>query len=102
MVQGTAAEWALSWMAALRLRLARFAPVPVEYAAGPSGPVFSRRAHLAFFLHDEVIVHAPADQAEAAAAAIRESAQAAGRLLFPGSPIDFPLDLEISERSAQK
>ena len=101
-VQGTAAEWALSWMAALRLRLARFTPVPVEHAAGPSGPVFSRRAHLAFFLHDEVIVHAPADQAEAAAAAIRESAQAAGRLLFPGSPIDFPLDLEISERSAQK
>lgn len=101
-VQGTAAEWALSWMAALRLRLARFAPVADEHVAGPSGPVFSRRAHLAFFLHDEVIVHAPAEQAEAAATAIRESADAAGRLLFPGSPIDFPLDLSISERSAEK
>src|SRR5699024_530557 len=101
-VQGTAAEWALSWMAALRLRLARCAPVAEPAAATPSGPVFSRRAHLAFFLHDEVIVHAPAEQAEAAAAAIRDSADAAGRLLFPGSPIDFPLDLVISERSAQK
>lgn len=100
-VQGTAAEWALSWMAALRLRLARFVPVPQQHAAAPSGPVFSRRAHLAFFLHDEVIVHAPAEQAAAAADAIRESADAAGRLLFPGSPIDFPLDLRISERSAE-
>ncbi|WP_394214647.1 bifunctional 3'-5' exonuclease/DNA polymerase [Brachybacterium vulturis] len=101
-VQGTAAEWALSWMAALRLRLARFAEVPESAAAVASGPVFSRRAHLAFFLHDEVIVHAPAEQAEAAATAIREAADAAGRLLFPGSAIDFPLDLEISERSAEK
>ena len=101
-VQGTAAEWALSWMAALRLRLAAFSEVAAEERAEPSGPVFSRRAHLAFFLHDEVIVHAPAAQAEAAAAAIRESADAAGRLLFPGSPIDFPLDLAITERSAEK
>ncbi|ATG52157.1 bifunctional 3'-5' exonuclease/DNA polymerase [Brachybacterium vulturis] len=101
-VQGTAAEWALSWMAALRLQLARFEEVPETVAAAASGPVFSRRAHLAFFLHDEVIVHAPAEQAEAAATAIREAADAAGRLLFPGSAIDFPLDLKISERSAQK
>lgn len=101
-VQGTAAEWALSWMAALRLTLARFEEVPESAAAIPSGPVFSRRAHLAFFLHDEVIVHAPAEQAEAAAAAITQAADAAGRLLFPGSPIDFPLDLSISERSAEK
>ncbi|MDN6302828.1 MAG: bifunctional 3'-5' exonuclease/DNA polymerase, partial [Brachybacterium sp.] len=101
-VQGTAAEWALSWMAALRLRLSRFEAVPPAQTAAPSGPVFSRRAHLAFFLHDEVIVHAPAEPAEAGASAIRDSADATGRLLFPGSPIDFPLDLEISQRSAEK
>ena len=101
-VQGTAAEWALSWMAALRLRLAQLPEVASDERADASGPVFSRRAHLAFFLHDEVIVHAPAAQAEAAAAAIRESADAAGHLLFPGSPIDFPLDLAITERSAEK
>jgi DNA polymerase I len=101
-VQGTAAEWALSWMAALRLSLAALPDVAESQAAGPSGPVFSRRAHLAFFLHDEVIVHAPAEQAEAAAEAVRDSAIAAGRLLFPGSPIDFPLDLTIGERSSEK
>ena len=101
-VQGTAAEWALSWLAALRLALARFEPVATEAAAQASGPVFSRRAHLAFFLHDEVIVHAPAHQADAAATAIREAADAAGRLLFPGSPVDFPLDLTITERSPAK
>ncbi|WP_276547932.1 bifunctional 3'-5' exonuclease/DNA polymerase [Brachybacterium muris] len=101
-VQGTAAEWALSWMAALRLALAGFDEVPVEDAAHASGPTFSRRAHLAFFLHDEVIVHAPASQAEAAAQAVRDAADAAGRLLFPGSPVDFPLDLEITERSPAK
>jgi DNA polymerase-1 len=44
--------------------------------------VFSSRAHLVFFLHDEVIVHAPAEQAEEAAAAIREAAASTGRLLF--------------------
>lgn len=101
-VQGTAAEWALAWMALLRLELAAFTPVPESDAASASGPVFSRRAHLAFFLHDEVIVHAPAAQAEAAATAIRGAAEAAGRLLFPGSAVDFPLDLEIAERSAEK
>src|SRR5699024_5806348 len=100
-VQGTAAEWALSWMAALRLALARFEEIPESSAAHSSGRVFARRAHLAFFLHDEVIVHAPAEQAEAAAHAIRRTADAAGRLLFPGSTIDFPLDLQISERSAE-
>ena len=100
-VQGTAAEWALSWMAALRLALAGFPTVADADAAAPSGPVFARRAHLAFFLHDEVIVHAPAEQAEAAAEAIRRTADAAGRLLFPGSAVEFPLDLGVSERSAE-
>ncbi|WP_193104452.1 bifunctional 3'-5' exonuclease/DNA polymerase [Brachybacterium sp. FME24] len=101
-VQGTAAEWALSWLAALRLALAGFDPVPGTDAAHASGPVFARRAHLAFFLHDEVIVHAPAAQADAAADAIRAAAEAAGSLLFPGSPVDFPLDLTITERSPAK
>lgn len=101
-VQGTAAEWALSWMAGLRLALATFEEVPEPSSAPASGRVFARRAHLAFFLHDEVIVHAPAEQAEAAAEAIREAADAAGRLLFPGSTVDLPLDLQISERSTEK
>lgn len=100
-VQGTAAEWALAWMALLRQELAAFEPVAPELAASGSGPLFSRRAHLAFFLHDEVIVHAPLYQAEAAAAAIRDAADQAGRLLFPGTGVDFPLDLAIRERAVK-
>lgn len=100
-VQGTAAEWALAWMADLRGRLARIPPVGAGDAAPRSGPLFATRPHLALFLHDEVMIHAPAEHAEAVAEAVREAAAAAGRLLFGDFPIDFPLELRISE-SAQK
>jgi DNA polymerase-1 len=49
-VQGTGAEWALCWLADLRNRLWRLS------AGGP----LENRAHLVFFLHDEVLVHTPA------------------------------------------
>ncbi|TNM56863.1 bifunctional 3'-5' exonuclease/DNA polymerase [Brevibacterium sediminis] len=98
-VQGTAAEWALAWLADLRLRLARLPEIEDTSEAAASGPVFSRRAHLVFFLHDEVIVHAPTEQAEEAAEAIRAAAASAGRLLFGDAPVDFPLDLSIGERA---
>ncbi len=101
-VQGTAAEWALAWLADLRLRLAAMEPPADTAPARASGPVFERRPHLVFFLHDEVIVHAPQRQAEAAAAAIRESADAAGRLLFGDAPVDFPLDVRIAERASKE
>ena len=98
-VQGTAAEWALCWLADLRQRLAEFDPVAESAAASASGAVFGRRPHLAFFLHDEVIVHAPLEHSEAVAVAVRESAAAAGRLLFGGAQVDFPLDLSVTERA---
>ena len=100
-VQGTAAEWALAWMADLRGRLAAMPPVAPPQAAPRSGPVFATRPHLAFFLHDEVMIHAPAERVDAVAAAVRDSAAAAGRLLFGDFPIDFPLELRIAE-SADK
>ena len=100
-VQGTAAEWALSWLADLRGRLDRMA-VPSDAAEAPrSGPVFARHPHLAFFLHDEVIVHTPAALAEEVAVAVQESAATAGRLLFGDFPVDFPLEVRIS-RTADK
>ncbi len=99
-VQGTAAEWALAWLADLRLRLSRL-PATTSAPASPSGPVFDSRAHLVFFLHDEVIVHSPLEQAEAAAEAIRAAAASAGRLLFGDAPVDFPLDLTIAERAVK-
>lgn len=94
-VQGTSAEWSLLWLAEIRHRLNALPAAP-RPATG-SGPVFSRRAHLAFFLHDEVIVHAPSELAEEAAHAVREAADAATRRLFPGFDIDIPLDLRIAE-----
>lgn len=94
-VQGTAAEWALLWLAEIRHRLLSLPESPV--AAEPSGPVFARRAHLAFFLHDEVIVHCPQEQAADVADAVRGAAEAATRRLFPGFPIDVPLDLHVSD-----
>src|SRR5699024_10535792 len=119
-VQGTAAEWALAWLADLRQRLARLPAIPTDgrptggapadgtptdgQSARPalaSAPEFSRRAHLVFFLHDEVIVHAPAEQADQAAEAIRAAAASAGRLLFGDAPVDFPLDLSIGERTSK-
>ncbi|MGO1255853.1 MAG: bifunctional 3'-5' exonuclease/DNA polymerase [Microbacterium gubbeenense] len=100
-VQGTAAEWALAWLADLRLRLARLPAIDPRSAAHASGPVFGRRAHIAFFLHDEVIVHAPEEQAEMVATALKESAAAAGRLLFGSFPIDFPLDVTTGNSAAK-
>ena len=94
-VQGTAAEWSLLWLAEIRHRLSAL-PAAARPATG-SGPVFADRAHLAFFLHDEVIVHAPAELAAEAARAVQESADAATRRLFPGFEIDIPLDLRIAE-----
>ncbi len=113
-VQGTAAEWALAWLAELRIRLSAFEAVPESNEPGSgfgradsvrapaSGPVFSSRPHLAFFLHDEVIVHTPAAHAEAVARAIEESAARAGALLFGEAPVDFRLDVRISERALKE
>ncbi len=100
-VQGTAAEWALAWLADLRMRLNALPPVEAPDAAPRSGPVFLTRPHLALFLHDEVIIHTPAVHAEAAAAAAREAADAATRLLFGEIPLDFPLDLRIASSAAK-
>ena len=88
-VQGTAAEWALCWMALLRLRLrALDGPVGTVAAPHPAG-----QPHLAFFLHDEVMVHTPADRAEEVAQIVEESAAEAGRLLFDGTPVEFRVSI---------
>ncbi|WP_308796370.1 bifunctional 3'-5' exonuclease/DNA polymerase [Agromyces silvae] len=93
-VQGTAAEWAVIWMAGLRRRLATIgADRPAAAPADASGPVFARVPHLVYFLHDEVIVHAPAEHADEVARAVHETAAEAGRLLFGDFPVDFPLEL---------
>ncbi|MEV1333834.1 bifunctional 3'-5' exonuclease/DNA polymerase [Micromonospora costi] len=76
-IQATAAEWASTLLATLR------------------GELAGTGAELVFFQHDEVIVHAPADQAEAVAAAVTRSGDRASALLFGDTPVRFPLDLSV-------
>ncbi|MFJ6547773.1 bifunctional 3'-5' exonuclease/DNA polymerase [Microbacterium sp. NPDC091676] len=97
-VQGTAAEWSLIWLAEIRHRLAQ---LPEVFGAAEASGPFAREPHLAFFLHDEVILHTPQEHAEAAAAAVREAAAVATTRLFGTFPIDVPLDLRIAD-SAEK
>jgi DNA polymerase-1 len=84
-VQGTGAEWALCWIADLRNRLWRL---------GGSGSV-DERPHLVFFLHDEVVVHAPIPLAEAVAQQATEAAATASALVFRELAIDFPLNISV-------
>jgi DNA polymerase-1 len=95
-VQGTGAEWALCWIADLRNRLWRL---------GGQGPVDKRpvdeRPHLVFFLHDEVVVHAPAQLADAVVAEVTAAAAAAGALLFRELPVDFPLNVSVVQSYAE-
>jgi DNA polymerase-1 len=77
-VQGTAAEWAAAVLAALRLRLLDLDPTGTE-------------AQLVFFQHDELVVHAADELADAVVDAILAAAKEASDLLFPGTPVRFPL-----------
>ncbi len=93
-VQGTAAEWALCWMGSLRRRL-------WELGGGDDAPAaLLDRPHLAFFLHDELMVHTPAEHADAVAEALRESAAEAGRLLFGAAPVEFAVSVAIADSYA--
>ncbi len=78
-VQGSAADWALLLLAALRRTCADMA------------------AELVFFQHDEVIVHCPEAEAETVVAAIRDAAELAGRLTFGTTPVRFPFTTAVVE-----
>jgi DNA polymerase-1 len=78
-IQATAAEWALVLLATLRTALE------------------GTRAELVLFVHDEVGVHCPAEEAEQVAEAVRTSAAKAGDLLFGATAVRFPLDVSIVE-----
>lgn len=84
-VQGTAAEWALCWMAGLRTRL---------QALAGAAPLTSS-AHLVFFLHDEIVVHCPEQQTERVVVLVREAAAEAGRLIFGDAPVEFPVTTAV-------
>jgi DNA polymerase-1 len=48
-----------------------------------------------FFLHDEVVVHAPTALADTVAEEAAAAAATAGRLLFRDLAIDFPLNISV-------
>ncbi|GAA4702710.1 DNA polymerase-1 [Promicromonospora umidemergens] len=99
-VQGTAAEWALCWIASIRRRLWALGELSTGSPPGLAPAPFDRRPHLVFFLHDEVVVHAPAALAEAVSHEVRAAADEAGRLLFGDFPVDFPLSVAVTESYA--
>lgn len=100
-VQGTAAEWALCWMGALRARLWELGHASRDEAADPgtadpgTADPIAAGPHLVFFLHDELVIHSPAGLAEEVAEAAREAAAEAGRMLFGDGPLTFPLTVAI-------
>jgi len=94
-VQGTAAEWALCWMAGLRGRLWQLGAVQSTRAR------LVDRPHLVFFLHDEVIVHTPAELADGVVAELRAAASEAGRLIFGAIPVDFPITTAVVDNYGQ-
>ncbi|GAB2648993.1 bifunctional 3'-5' exonuclease/DNA polymerase [Kribbella swartbergensis] len=71
-VQGSAADWALLLLAALRQSIAPM------------------KAELVFFQHDEVIVHCPTEEAPEVATAIQSAATRAATLTFGPTPTNFP------------
>ena len=75
-VQATAAEWALVWLALVRTGLAT-----VDGAG------------LVSFVHDEIVVQAPVESGAAITELMRQSADRAGRLLFGATGVRFPLDV---------
>jgi hypothetical protein len=76
-VQASAADWALVLLAALRRRLAG------------SG------SQLAFFQHDEVMVHCPQGDAERVTATVRDAAEESRRLVFGDTSVRFPLAVAV-------
>ncbi|MBW0274100.1 3'-5' exonuclease [Nocardia sp. MH4] len=78
-VQGSAADWALLVLAAIRQTIAQ---------AG-------LRAEMVFFQHDEVIVHCPEEESATIVAAIAAAADTAGRLAFGPTPVRFPFTTAV-------
>ncbi|MDB1089324.1 bifunctional 3'-5' exonuclease/DNA polymerase [Streptomyces sp. ACA25] len=79
-VQGSAADWALLMLAALRRSLT------------------GMRAELVFFQHDEVIVHCPETESATVAEAIAAAGDTAGDLTFGRTPVRFPFSTAVVKR----
>ncbi|MBB6170682.1 DNA polymerase-1 [Nocardiopsis mwathae] len=83
-IQATAAEWALVFMAAVRRHL-----TGLDTAHGVP--------QLVFFQHDELVLHVPRAIADSSVECLRAAADEARTLLFGATPVRFPLDIAVVE-----
>lgn len=85
-VQGTAAEWALCWMAQIRqkLRATTLFGKPLQ-------------SQLVYFLHDEIIIYGPEREAALCEQIVRDAAQAAGEVLFGHISVEFPVTIAVTD-----
>ena len=90
-VQGSAAEWALCWLAAVRRDLAAVA----------ASTTADQRPDLVYFLHDEIMVHTPAELADPVAEIVRAGAAEAGRLMFGDVGVEFAIELSVVQSYAE-
>jgi DNA polymerase-1 len=105
-VQASAADWAVVFLAGLRRRLS-ILTMPNAAPAGPaarpgSSPVAGLAAdggdgqpRLVFFQHDEVIVHCPQALAHDVVALVGAAADEAGRLVFGPTGVRFPVTTAV-------
>ena len=103
-VQASAADWAVVFLADLRRRLGfhtmhNESAVPAvpgaPHGAQPAATGGDGEPRLVFFQHEEVIVHCPAALAEEVVAAVGEAAAEAGRLVFGPTPVRFPVTTAV-------
>lgn len=89
LVQGSAAEWALMWIAELRRQLV-FNFLDHDDAAA--------RPELVFFLHDEIMVHTPEHLTGQVQACILDAAAHATRWMFGDTSVEFPLTVAVVDK----
>ena len=102
-VQASAADWAVVFLADLRRRLVLLSlpyatgGVPAAASGAPPGADVAggHQPRLVFFQHDEVIVHCPDGLADGVVSAVGEAADQAGRLVFGPTPVRFPVTTAV-------
>lgn len=81
-IQATAAEWALVFMASVRRKL-----TALDVAHGVP--------QMVFFQHDELVLHVPRPISDSAVEMLREAGEETKSLMFGDTWVRFPLDIAV-------